>query len=93
MLSWFGGIVVDLREAQLAPGARLDVTALFGGIVLRVPAGWRIESSVKALGGGVTIAVPEPDDPEAPTLTLAGLAAFGGVVVGAKAAHAELAAL
>jgi hypothetical protein len=39
---------------------------------------------VKALGGGVTIGAPEPEDPDAPTLTLDGFAAFGGVAVGAK---------
>jgi hypothetical protein len=85
MLSWFGGVAVDLREAQLAPGAHLDVHSLFGGIAIRVPPGWRIESTVKALGGGVAIGAPDPEDPEAPTLTLAGFAAFGGVAVGSKA--------
>ncbi len=32
MLAWFGGVAVDLREAQLAPeGARLSLHSLFGG--------------------------------------------------------------
>jgi len=31
MLAWFGGIAVDLREAELARGARLRVHTLFGG--------------------------------------------------------------
>jgi hypothetical protein len=84
MLSWLGGIVVDLRDAQLAPeGARLDVHAVFGGIAVRVPPGWRVESSVKAIGGGV--AVPShPVVEHAPTLRLHGFAAFGGVAVTAK---------
>ena len=34
---------------------------------------------------GRDVRVPEPDDPDAPMLTLDGLAAFGGVSVGAKA--------
>jgi hypothetical protein len=38
------------------------------------------------VSGGVAVDVPEPDDPEAPTLTLDGFAVFGGVAVGAKAA-------
>jgi len=84
MLSWFGGIAVDFREATLAPDAQLRVHALFGGIALRVPTGWRVVSNVNALGGGVAIDVPDPDDPDAPTLTLEGLAAFGGVAVKAK---------
>jgi hypothetical protein len=86
MLAWFGGIAVDLREAQLAPEAHLDVHSLFGGIAIRVPPGWRVESRAKAVSGGVAVDVPEPDDPEAPTLTLDGFALFGGVAVGAKAA-------
>ena len=77
MFSWFGGVVVDLRDAQLASDAHVNVHSLFGGIAIRVPVGWRIESRVKALGGGVTIGVPEPEDPDAPTLTLDGFAAFG----------------
>jgi hypothetical protein len=43
MFSWLGGIAVDLREAQLAPDAHLDVRSLFGGIAIRVPRGWRVE--------------------------------------------------
>ena len=45
-LAWFGGISLDLREATLAPsGARLSVHAVFGGVAVRVPAGWRLESN------------------------------------------------
>jgi Cell wall-active antibiotics response 4TMS YvqF len=85
MFSWYGGIAVDLRDAQLAPGgAHLDVHSLFGGIAIRVPPGWRVESAVKALAGGVAVGASGPEDPDAPTLTLDGLAAFGGVAVGAK---------
>ena len=87
MFSWYGGIAVDLRDAQLAPdGAHLIVHSLFGGIAIRVPTGWRVESAVKALGGGVALGTHAPADPDAPTLTLDGLAIFGGVAVGAKTA-------
>lgn len=85
MLAWFGGISVDLREATLAPGAHLTVNTLFGGVAIRVPAGWRLESTVKAIAGGVDVKAPEPEDPDAPTLTLDGRALFGGIAVGAKA--------
>jgi hypothetical protein len=85
MLSWFGGIAVDLREAQLAPGARLKVHAMFGGIAIRIPEGWRVESNAKAILGGVDTRTIGADDPDAPTLTLDGFAAFGGVAVGTKA--------
>ena len=84
MFSWFGGIAVDLREARLAPEAHLEVGSLFGGIAIRVPPEWRVESSVKAIAGGVNVAVPEPKAEDAPTLRIDGFAAFGGVAVGAK---------
>lgn len=84
MLAWFGGIDVDLREAELATDARLSVTALFGGISIRVPEGWRVESSVRTLAGGVDVRATDGDVSDAPTLRLVGLAAFGGVAVGAK---------
>ena len=83
MLAWYGGIAVDLRETQLAPDARLSVHTLFGGIAVRVPPGWRLESNVKALAGGVDTRSPARDDPDAPTLVLEGLALFGGISVGA----------
>lgn len=84
MLAWLGGIAVDLRDAQLAPDARLDVRSAFGGIAIRVPVGWRIESNVTSLGGGVAIGVPEPEEADASTLRIDGLTLFGGVAVGAK---------
>jgi hypothetical protein len=89
MLSWLGGIAVDLREAQLAPDAHLDVRSVFGGIAIRVPPGWRVESDVKSLAGGVAVDVARPEADDAPTLTLDGFTAFGGVAVAAKPADGE----
>ena len=87
MFSWLGGIAVDLREVELAENARLDVHSAFGGIAIRVPTGWRVESNVTSLAGGVAIGVPEPEDADAPTLRLNGFSAFGGIAVGAKPAE------
>src|SRR5215213_10178815 len=81
MLAWFGGIEVDLRNADLAPGAQLSVHTLFGGIEVTTPPHWRVESTVKALAGGVSTPGDAEHDPDAPMLTLAGLAVFGGVDV------------
>jgi hypothetical protein len=84
MFAWYGGIAVDLREAQLAPEATLTVHTLFGGIALKVPPGWKVESNVKALLGGVDVK-SRAEGPDAPTLKLEGLALFGGIAVGSKA--------
>jgi hypothetical protein len=88
MLSWFGGIAVDLREAELAPGARLSANTFFGGIAIRTPPTWRIESNATALFGGVDTGSSAQDDPDAPVLTLDGTALFGGIEVGGAADHA-----
>jgi hypothetical protein len=85
MLAWFGGIAVDLRDAELAPGARLSLRTLFGGIAITTPPSWRVESNVKALAGGVDARTPAEDDPDAPGLILEGVALFGGIAVRAKA--------
>ena len=87
MFSWLGGIAVDLREAELAEGAHLDVHSAFGGVAIRVPTGWRVESSMTSIAGGVAIDVPEPESADAPTLTLDGFTVFGGIAVGAKDAE------
>ncbi len=84
MLAWYGGVDADLREAQLTPDARLSVTALFGGISLRVPPEWRIEKNIRAVAGGFDVSGDEPDDPEAPVLRLEGQALCGGVAVSRK---------
>jgi hypothetical protein len=89
MLSWFGGIAVDLRAATLAPEARLTVHTLWGGIAIRVPPEWRIESSARALVGGVAIDAPRTEHPDAPRLVIDGFALLGGIAVGAKAAAAR----
>ena len=87
LVAWLGGIAVDLRETQHAPGAGLRVQSILGGIAIRVPAGWRVESSVTGLGGGVAIDVPEPDAADAPVLRLSGFALLGGIAVAARPAE------
>jgi len=84
MTAWFGGIALDLREAELAPGARLSVNALFGGIAIRIPSTWRIESDVKSIAGGVDVKTGDDPGPDAPVLTIDGMTLFGGIAVGAK---------
>ena len=83
VLAWFGGVNVDLSDATLAPGARLSVNALLGGIAIRVPPGWRLETDLTAVAGGVDVRAGT-ENPDAPTLTLDGFALFGGIAVGAK---------
>lgn len=84
MVAWYGGVEADLRDATLAPEARLSVTALFGGIALRVPPEWRIENDIRAVAGGFDVSGEDPDDPDAPVLRLEGSALCGGIAVSRK---------
>jgi hypothetical protein len=84
MLAWYGGIDVDLSRAELAPGARLTLHTLFGGISIKIPPGWRVESELAAVAGGVDTRTSSQDDPDAPVLTVTGTALFGGIAVGTR---------
>lgn len=84
LLAMFGGIELDLSQAQLDPeGAMLDASAAFGGIDITVPPDWRVQMS----GPGIFGAFEDQTHKEglapggAPVLTVRGVALFGGVEV------------
>jgi len=48
-----GGVELDMRNATIRRGpAYLDVVAFWGGIELKVPAGWTVDAAVIPLMGG-----------------------------------------
>ena len=60
--SVFGGIEIDLSEAQLAEGVHhLELNSVFGGIVLYVPADWKIEIRQTQVFGHFADNRPKPD--------------------------------
>jgi hypothetical protein len=77
--TWYGGGIIDLRDATLDPaGATLHVRAVFGGAQIVVPEGWHVSSSVVGIGG-LGDGRPRIERPEdAPRLTIDGIAIFGG---------------
>ena len=77
----FGGVEVDLGQAVVQGEAVLDAVALFGGVDVRVPLGWRVVLDGPAIFGGHESHVPPPSAPDAPTLRVRGTAIFGGVDV------------
>jgi Cell wall-active antibiotics response 4TMS YvqF/Domain of unknown function (DUF5668) len=80
----FGGVVLDLRPALLAPeGARITATAAFGGIEILVPHGWRIAIKATPIFGGVEDKTQHETDlpSDAPLLRVDAFAAFGGVEI------------
>lgn len=49
-----GGVELDLRQCAATGGESvMDVFAIWGGIVIRVPADWEVVSEVTPLMGGV----------------------------------------
>jgi len=88
---WYGGGIVDLRDATLdQAGAHLDVKAIFGGAQVLVPDSWRVESSVSGIGAAQDIR-PKTERPvTAPLLTLSGVAMFGGIGVSSQIDEATL---
>jgi len=81
LLAWFGGIALDLTEAELADDARISVNTFLGGVAIKTPPNWRIEGNVKRVFGGVTTEGPAQDDPTAPVLTVEGVALLGGIAI------------
>lgn len=78
----FGGVELDLREAGLKDNhGFLDITALFGGVTIRVPSTWRVEVQATPLFGGIeNTTKPNPDE-SAPVMKISGTAIFGGIEI------------
>lgn len=87
---WYGGGVVDLRDAQLHPeGARLLVRALFGGGQILVPESWSVVSTVRGVGG-LSDSRPARERPaDAPLLAIEGPVLFGGFSVSSTMSEAR----
>ncbi len=77
----FGGVELDFYDAKLAGNqATIDLTAMFGGIDVRVPRNWKIVVDSHAILGGVDDKHrPEPEDRIEATLFIKATAIFGGV--------------
>lgn len=79
----FGGAVLDLRDAHIDDEAYVDAFALFGGVEVLVPRGWRVSlGGLPFFGGYDDNTEPAPTrDPDAPLLKVNATALFGGVEV------------
>ncbi len=81
-LALFGGIIFDLRRAQLGPtGADLRVTTVFGGTGIVVPPDWRVDVDARTWIGGLDLSHQQPDDPDAPAMRVRARTVFGGLQV------------
>ncbi|PPK65170.1 LiaF-related protein [Actinokineospora auranticolor] len=79
----FGGATLDLREAHVEREATVDALALFGGVDVLVPRGWRVRiTGMPVMGGCEDKTAGEQLPPEAPVLVVRATAVFGGIRVG-----------
>ena len=76
-----GGCEIDLRQAAINGEAVMDIFAMWGGIELKVPEDWTVESRVTPLLGGVEDKTRPPQGATAHRLILRGFAIMGGVEV------------
>ena len=78
----FGGTTLDLREAHIDQEASVEALALFGGVDVLVPEGWRVDLAGTPILGGVEDKTGDGElAADAPVLMIHATAIFGGVGV------------
>ena len=80
---FMGGAEIDLTQADIQNDVVLDVTAVFGGCKLLVPANWNIKSDMTVVLGGIDDKREvRPGNTDAgKVLILQGTAVFGGIEI------------
>ena len=80
----FGGVELNFIQADIKDKAVLELTAVFGGIKLVVPANWEIQSELHTFCGGIEDNRPVDNSLNADAkkvLLLKGNATFGGIEI------------
>jgi predicted membrane protein len=78
----FGGIELDMRECILdKAGAVIDVSTIFGGTELRIPADWPLDIHSTAIFGGMENKTDNPVSKEGNRLTIKSSTIFGGIEI------------
>ncbi len=77
-----GSVELDLRDSQLLSSATLEVTAVMGGVEVRVPLGWQVEvSGAPVLGGIENRVITDSNLPDVPVLHIRATAVLGGIEI------------
>ena len=74
----FGGVKLDLSNANICDGAQINCTSIFGGIDIRLPQNCNIKVKGLPVFGGVENKFIGSNDPSAPVITINYTALFGG---------------
>ena len=78
-----GGCEIDLTQAEIPKGERavIEVQAIWGGIDIRVPRSFTVESKVTAILGGFEDDTDQSQADPDQQLPIRGIAMMGGVTV------------
>jgi hypothetical protein len=80
VMTMFGGVLLDLRDATPAPtGILLDLAVVMGGVSLVVPEGWRVKFNGNLMAGGFSDVTRTTAEEDVPTVTITGFVLIGGV--------------
>lgn len=80
ILTMFGGVVLDLRNATPAPtGVYLDMTVCMGGINLVVPEGWRVKCDASMIMAGWSDVTRTTAAEDVPTVFVTGTFFMAGL--------------
>jgi len=75
----FGGVDIDLREAQVQKDAIVNCSAIFGGVDLKIPNNVNVKVKSTPIFGGVSNKAVEIAQQEIPTIYVNAFCLFGGV--------------
>ena len=81
LVATFGGIRLDLRNADINEDEEIDIRTCFGGVELMVPPTINIEVKSRSFFGGVGNETMKCDDPEVPCLHIIVSNIFGGITI------------
>jgi predicted membrane protein len=81
--TFFGGTELDFTQADINGQAFIDITQVFGGVSLVVPANWSVKSDLVAILGGINDKrsnVTSPGESDK-VLVISGVCIFGGIEI------------
>jgi len=82
VVNFFGGTELNLSQADIHGPIMLELTQVFGGAKLIVPANWRIQSELVSVFGGVDDKrMIQPNIDPTKVLVLKGTNVFGGLEI------------
>ena len=77
----FGGLILNLKGAEIANGAFIDLNVGFSGVTIIVPEGLAVQTTVSSGFGGITDNRRTKVSTGEPVLYITGKVGFGGVEI------------